>query len=282
MIKIVAIMTVFNRAATTESCLVGLFNQVGLGTEFELAAVVVDDGSSDSTPEMLRRLSTSYPIEVVRSSGDLYWAAGMQLAQDHAISTSPDALLWVNDDVDLDGDSIIRALDCFSGEPLPIVIGATTASDRTSLTYTASRLRSARPGSLSRVTPGMGAEAVDAFNGNFVLVPRHAYEALGTVDGRFQHGYGDIDYGLRARRAGLPVVLMPGTVGRCDFNPTKSTWRDPSVPRRQRLSGLFGRKGYPLASHWRFNLRHGGFLGPVFASSTYVKAIGRIMLKKTT
>nr|WP_144710138.1 glycosyltransferase family 2 protein [Curtobacterium pusillum] len=270
------IMTVFNRRELTLNCLRMLHGQEGLERIFDLHVWVLDDGSTDGTAEAIRR---EFPraVTVLRGSGDQYWSSGMATAQRAAVETDPDFLLWLNDDVELVSNAIRSLLATYSlceG----VVIGAVSSKASGATTYSGFRRVGRRPGQLSQVDPLEAPQRVDTINGNIVLIPRRVYYALGTVEPRFAHAYGDWDYGYRAKRSGIELYLAPGYLGFCERNSVSGTWLDSDVPRIDRARRLFGRKGFPVRSHALFLARHGGWLWPVYFAATYAKAAWRIAL----
>src|SRR5437879_10926345 len=58
----------------------------------------------------------------------------------------------------------------------------------------------------------------DTMNGNCVLIQRSVVPRLGNLDHHFTHSMPDLDYGLRAKRAGCSVSVAPGYVGDCVTN----------------------------------------------------------------
>lgn len=49
-------------------------------------------------------------------------------------------------------------------------------------------------------------EKIDSFNGNIVLIPLSVFNILGFNDNYFTHSFGDLDYGLRAKKWVLNVI----------------------------------------------------------------------------
>ena len=280
--SVAVVMTVYNRRVKTLACLTSLFEQSILRSEIDLTVTVVDDLSTDGTADAVSTLAHTGDLSVITTSGNYFWARGMELGMSHAARSKPDFILWLNDDVQLDNDALARAIQVSAeaGERC-IIVGATRSQVDGAITYAGARLTGRRPGSLQIVEPSDTPTSIDAFHGNFVLTSRFVYETLGTIDGAYEHAYGDIDYGLRARAAGVPMLLAPGTFGTCESNPVAGTWRSVDEPRIRRLQGLFGVKGYPIKSHWRFNMRHGGLLGPAYFAATYARSLLAIGMRKS-
>jgi GT2 family glycosyltransferase len=110
-------------------------------------------------------------------------------------------------------------------------------------------------------------------NGNLTLIPAAVAQRLGNLDGGFHHQLGDVDYGLRATREGISVVVAPGYVGTCAVNPLSGTWRDGSVPLRKRWAHLMSPKGAPPREWFLYTFRHFGWRAPLYALSPYLKAL---------
>ncbi len=271
--RVTAAIASHNRRESTLGSLASFFSQ-SLDGDVELDAVLVDDGSSDGTAAAVE--DTFPRVEVVRASGDLYWAAAMALAERQALVRDPDYLLWLNDDVTLDPDALARMLEVErtrqSAGPC-IVVGAMRDPLSGELTYSGVRRRGLRfhPLRTERVQPGTTPVAVEMFNGNAVLVSRKVSAVTGPIDGRFEHALADFDYGLRAAKVGVQSLLAPGTVGTCVGHLRATPWLDESMPWRKRFELLLGPKGFPPRSSARFFRRHGGPAWPIFWVAPYVR-----------
>ncbi len=275
--SVAVLMACHNRRAMTLASLEGLRQQV-LKRPLTLSVVVVDDGSTDGTAAAI---SAAYPeVRIVHADGSLFWSKGMAAAQGATLRhAEPDFLLWLNDDVILRRDALQTLLgEASSGSTPRVVVGACTDGTATQMTYSGYvRGSSGRAKDLKAVLPQDGFQRIDTFNGNVVLVPREVYSRIGSVDTKFVHGGGDIDYGYRVARAGYESVLAAPPVGRCDRNPDKGSWRDTAMSRRDRLRVLFSRKGVPLRANVLLERRHGSALWPLAVVGTYGRCISRIL-----
>jgi len=266
--RVVAVLTCHNRRNVTLRSLRSLFSQASRGDAPALAAVVVDDGSTDGTGEAIR---AEFPAaRVVTADGTLFWARGMELAESHAIAERPEFVLWLNDDVVLDDSALERLLDTSASTPDTIVVGALVDPVTGALTYSGVRRSRWHPLRTSLVEPGDRPLEADTFNGNVVLVPRSVYERVGPIDGGFSHSQADFDYGFRARAAGARIVVAPGTHGTCS-RARPPHFEDPKLSLRERWRLIQSPKGLPMGSHARYLRRHGGLLWPLFWAVPYVK-----------
>ena len=270
--RITALLTCHNRRESTLASLGSFFSQ-SVDGDVELDAVLVDDACSDGTDIAV---TSAFPRTlVVRSSRDLYWAAGMALAERHALVRSPDYLLWLNDDVSLDPHAIECMLEVHRthGSRPCIVVGALRDPQTNTLTYSGVRRRGLGLHALrvELVQPSDHPIRVETFNGNVVLVPRMVTAVAGPIDGRFAHAFADFDYGLRAASSGVQNLLAPGTVGTCTRQVRATPWLDPSLPVRTRLQLLLGPKGFPPRSEARYLRRHGGLVWPILWAAPYLR-----------
>ncbi len=268
-VKVVALLTCHDRKDLTLRCLDSFFSQSCSGTDPELAAILVDDGSSDGTRGAVEASFSG--ARVVTGDGTLFWAGGMQLAELHAREEQADFFLWLNDDVELDAGALDRLLATAGECPGAVIVGALRDPATGALTYSGVVRSSWHPLRTRLVVPGEGPVDADTFNGNVVLIDRAVSGRVGPIDGRFSHGQADFDYGLRARRADCRVVVAPGTVGTCPRNAQRGTFLDSTLPLADRWRLIQSPKGLPMQSHARYLRRHGGVLWPIFWATPYVK-----------
>jgi GT2 family glycosyltransferase len=157
-----------------------------------------------------------------------------------------------------------------------IVIGSCRDAVTGQHTYGGVRVLGNHPAKVTLVKPDPDTvQYCDTFNGNCVLVPKAAYLLLGNMT-PFCHSTGDTDYGLRAKKLGIPLLLAPGYLAECSNNPDNETWRNITLPRTQRLRLLIGRKGIPPVDYWRFLWAHSGLRALLYWPRPYLRIlIGR-------
>ena len=243
--KIAVLMTCHNRKETTLRCLRGLPSDVDV--------YLVDDGSTDGTDEAVK---IAFPkVNVIRGSGNLYWAKGMELAWKTCLQREVekvggggqwkyDGFLWLNDDVELATDALGKLTTAFQLEAPTIFVGELVNSE-------------------GEVIYG---KRGDLFTGNFVFVPRVAYEKLGLICGDYAHAWADSDYAMRAKRAGVKVVSC-GIVGKCEGHPNRPSLKGLSIVERLRL--LTDPKGWNVHDLWLYRKRNWGVCAAI-ASCTHL------------
>lgn len=224
----------------------------------KLHVVLFDDASTDSTVEAV--MSEMPDVTVVRGDGQAFWNGGLHSAWTRALLLDVDGFLWLNDDVELDRDALDRleaqwgALQQL-GQDMFVLAGATRGRDGR-LTYGGmKRRRNPWTLKLELQAETKDLQSIDTFNGNIVLVPRSVTDKIGLNDRDFFHKFGDVDYGLTAAAAGIPIYVVPGTLGICEANIPTAYSR---LSLRERWLLVNSHKGLPMAGWWRLVSRHSG------------------------
>jgi GT2 family glycosyltransferase len=273
--RIAVLLTSFNRRETTLACLTALHAQrVWDGLQIEI--FLVDDRSTDGTREAIRQ---SFPaVHVFRSNGNLFWNGGMRAAFATAMQGDFDEFLLLNDDTMLDEDALDKLIVSahVSSTSIPaIIVGSTRSPGGHNLTYGGYKLR--RSGvamSFDHVEPDpRRIVPCDTMNGNVVLIPAAVARTIGNLEPRFCHQFGDLDYGLRAKRAGFSILVAPGFVGECAENSPSGSWRDREATFAERWANLLSPKGVPFREWLLFTRRHYGWRFLVYTLSPYLKTI---------
>jgi GT2 family glycosyltransferase len=274
---IAVLIACYNRRETTLRCLEALQAQKGLPEATRLQVYLLNDGSTDGTGDAVR---TRFPeVRVLQGDGQCYWTGGMRRAWE-AAAQDPGirAFFWLNDDTMLDPDALARFLAVDESENLQqvpaIIAGATRDPSNGAISYSGQRCSSRwHEMDLIMVEPDGTLQRCDTMHGNAVWVPHSAYKKLGTFDRAFRQMHGDFDYGLRARKLGIPNLLLPAPVGSCDPDVTlhRGIWfpKEYSLLRRYRV--LFSPKVQPLRSWFTLCWRHGGCLWLRYFLGLYAK-----------
>jgi glycosyltransferase involved in cell wall biosynthesis len=271
--NVIAILTSHNRRSQTVACLRSFFGQQIDGVA--LHAVLVDDGSSDGTADAVA--AEFVGSTVLRGDGTLYWARGMAMAEAEALRAKPDYVLWLNDDVVLSPSAVGTLIDVATAMPGPLVVSGTLVDPVSGVdSYGAMRRVDWHPLRYALMHPNGSIQDADTCNGNVVLVPAETLRVVGGIDGGFEHGYADFDYGLRVRKAGGRVVLSATSVGTCSENTSFAARAQAAETLRERLRVLGDVKGRPWRSEVRYLRRHAGLWWPAVFAIPYLKAVGSI------
>lgn len=287
--RLVALLTVHNRRETTLACLAGLFAQ-DLPSEYVLAVVMVDDGSTDGTGAAV---AAAFPqVQIIQGGGDLYWNQGMRKAWAVAAAEDYDVYVWLNDDTHLLPGALASLVNVSEAEARVnsqgvIVVGSCRAPGSGSADEKSDRPR--LEGVLTYggrderglVFPGEGVVGVLSMNGNLVAVSREAFLKLGNLSPVYQHGFGDIDYGIRAQKLSIPVLLAPGFLAECQLNPPVK-YRDPRVSLLGRVRACCGPKGISWRELKHFHKLRGHPFWPLSIVKQYLIVLFPRFIKPVT
>jgi GT2 family glycosyltransferase len=258
--RIAVLMAVHNRWELTQEILSKISVK---DSPFNLCIHIVDDGSSDVTQEKLR---CDPSLNYIRVEGDLYWARSMKKAQD-SVTEPVDYFLWLNNDVSLTDDFFHRILASIKLFPKSILVGQTSDPVSNLITYGGLNRIGRHPHRLKTITTHEKYESADTFCGNIVLIPSTINESLGGIDGKYEHGFADYDFGYRANKMGFDVRVIPGILGTCALNPPQLS----GMSRLKSLKILRSRKYLPIRSQILFCKRHSGVTWPVYVISPYLR-----------
>lgn len=264
-IKVAVLMACHNRRELTIRCLTSLYAARPEG--WNLIIHLVDDGSSDGTTQAVKVFDPN--IKIIQGNGNWYWAHSMYQAE-MAIEEPHDAILWVNDDIQLAPSALLNIDKYFSSHPNQILVGQFKDQASQELSYGGYYKYGKRPFQFKRAYTSDELISVDTFNGNLVFIPSNVSEIVGHIDGGFAHGTADIDFGLRARRAGVSMKVIPEFAGTCDLNPVPEFKTFTSE-----LKALLDRKTFPISSQVRFYKKHGSIFSWIFILTPFL----RIFLK---
>jgi len=233
---------------------------------------VVDGGSSDGTPELLKTLCKEFPNIFLFLQEDYYWAESMRLAWEIASrKQSYDGFLLLNDDLQIENKRIVEFLEELTHfRNFEIQVGQCQDDLRANITYGGLAKKSAKSQLHFRIA--QSEDELVTFNGNFVFVPKEVVSKIGILSKRFRHSFADIDYGLRATKRDIPIRLIPNPVGTTKYNAAWSESLSNLSPRNWRHI-LLDPKGIPVKEWLYFCYTHGGILWPANFLIRYLKLL---------
>ena len=274
--NIAILITCHNRKEKTLSCLEAIYINI-LPEKYFLDVYLVDDGSKDGTGQAVHE---RYPkVHIIKGDGNLYWNGGMRVAFNAAMEKGFDYYMWLNDDTQLYPSAIKTIISVSSKLSAQInnsvvVVGSTQESLSGGISYGGLRRMSWwRPLNFTLVSPSNIPEICDTMNGNCVLIPREIASAVGNLEESFIHSMGDIDYGLRAGKAGFCIYVSPGFVGQCKCNPIDQTFLDDRLSLTMRWKKIISVKGLPPRQRYVLVSRHAGLLWPFVWVWPYIKLL---------
>ncbi|MBS4751574.1 glycosyltransferase family 2 protein [Nocardioides sp. zg-ZUI104] len=212
--SVAVVVVTYNRADLLERMLEGL---AGLDRAPD-AVYVVDNASTDHTREVLAA-STLPGLVTIRSTENLGGAGGFRLGLRTAFERGHDAMWLMDDDVVPAPDCLTRLLEV-DGSCLAAVREDRSGAlvEKAAVRFDLRNPLAIRPktASVDSTYPSRAAMpatvAVEnvAFEG--FLVRREVVETIGLPDASFFIFYDDVDYAIRARRAGFPIVAVRDAV----------------------------------------------------------------------
>jgi GT2 family glycosyltransferase len=204
--KVSVVVPVYNRRDLTISFLRN-FEHV---TYQNCEIVIVDDGSTDGTSEVIAR---EFPhVRLLRESGDLWWTKATNIGVRDALAHGANYILTINDDVDVDPNFLSALVTYARSHPLTL-IGSFIydLSHPSHLWYAGGKIgwvrgdlihrSSLRDGTLAWLT-GMG-----------TLIPAEVFRRVGFYDEEnFPQYTADADLSMRARKDGFSLAVEPSSV----------------------------------------------------------------------
>lgn len=199
------IIPVHNRKEFTKNCLLSLRKQ----TYKDFKIVVIDDGSSDGTAEML---ANEFPeVHVIKGDGNLWWTAATNLGVRYALENGTDYILTLNDDTIATPDFLEKMIYWAEKKPKAL-LGAFALDANTKEPVYGGEIMTwynASSKKLLGIVPKekqKGLHSVTHFPGRGLLIPKITFEKIGYFDvNNFPQRSADLDFTLRASRNGFPV-----------------------------------------------------------------------------
>ncbi len=219
------VIPVHNRCDETRRCLDCLQKQ----TLDEFEVVVVDDGSTDGTQEMLMR---DFP-EVVRVEGDgsLFWTGATNAGIRYALGKGAELIVTLNNDVLVKDDYLARMLSAHQREPNSLICSLNLSQEEPSRllfagveSYSSWSAKTLKRGCVFQVYDDscQGLLSSYCLPGRGLLIPRVAFGSVGLFDEkRFLHYAADNDFSMRAKKDGYKLLVDADNPVYSPFEPSR-------------------------------------------------------------
>jgi GT2 family glycosyltransferase len=199
------VIPVHNRKEFTRDCLLALMKQ----TQPADRIVVVDDGSTDGTKDMLR---SEFPeVIILDGDGNLFWTAAINLGIKHALRFDSEYILTMNNDTVAFPDFIENMLSAAKEQPQSL-LGALDIDARTGKPYYGGEIfnwqlsRSEFLLDTLKKEDQRGLHEVSLFPARGLLIPRIVFDKIGLFEEKqLPHYMADYDFTLMAKRNGFKV-----------------------------------------------------------------------------
>lgn len=216
MSRVFVVIPVHNRKQFTKGCILSFCSQ----TFKDFRIVVVDDGSTDGTSEMLAQ---EFPqVTVLRGSGNLWWTGAINMGIKHCLEHSykEDSVLIINDDLEVPADYLENLVE-FSSEHRDALIGSVVVDIERpdeilfggiSINWWTAKQRILN---LRKKLSEFGKshfEESDYLTGRGTLVPIRMFREIGFYDDRHFKQCGDTELPVRASKNGYKLLVYYGAV----------------------------------------------------------------------
>ncbi|MCP2730019.1 glycosyltransferase family 2 protein [Symplocastrum sp. BBK-W-15] len=202
----------------TQHILSQIHEQIARTDTKNISVIIIDDGSTDGTLDMIKNQFAD--VHLIEGNGSLWWTGAICLGMKYAIEKlESDYIVWLNDDISLAEDFIIKLCDiCESGELSNEIIGGIIRDQTYKDWIVFSGMVNKK---LIRSMDDFGTAAaikVDTLNGNLAIIPRGVVDKIGLPDlNRFRHYGGDFEFIFRAKNAGCKVILSSSIQATTDY-----------------------------------------------------------------
>lgn len=260
------VIPVHNRREYTRQCLTCLVNQ----TYRNFQIIVVDDGSTDGTDDMIHREFSD--VILLKGDGNLWWAEatnwGVRYAQAHQKPGSENFVLTLNDDTRVDSNYLQTLLDAYQLYK-PCLIGSISVNSEnpnklefagTSMElYTASgrHLAEDYKYNYQQLIREKSYIESDSLPGRGTLIPMSVFSTIGLFNSeKYPHYMADIEFSLRARKAGHRLIVNTKSVVQ-EFVDATGIQVEKGVSFRQFVNGFTSIKSSTnLTVRYHFALAH--------------------------
>ncbi|HEX9029771.1 MAG TPA: glycosyltransferase family 2 protein [Anaerolineales bacterium] len=215
--KVFIVILNWNQGAMTLDCLRSLQSL----NYANYQVVLVDNGSTDGSPDLVR---AQFPeCILIESKVNLGYSEGNNLGIRYALEHGADFLLLLNNDTLVDGEMLTRLVQAAQSDPQIGITGPTMfyANPPDMLwggenrvvwpraTVVRSRMGECLEAETLRRQAPLEADYIDSCA---ILIKREVLEKVGLFDGRYFINFDDVDFNLRARKAGYKVQYVPGAL----------------------------------------------------------------------
>jgi N-acetylglucosaminyl-diphospho-decaprenol L-rhamnosyltransferase len=210
--KIHIVIPVHNRREITHRCIECLMAQ----NDSEFAIIIVDDGSTDGTSEMLAEYGDK--LNVIRGDGNLWWTgavnAGLRIVLGSA--ADDDAVLLLNDDLHFDEHYLSKIRQAARRNPKALIGSVVVRQKDADMVvmiggavmnwWTAQFREPNRDTLLKKYSSGYVFET-SALSGQGVLIPVSVFRQIGLYRDDHYMQCGDYELPRRAAKAGYKLII---------------------------------------------------------------------------
>jgi GT2 family glycosyltransferase len=220
--QVAVIVVNWNGGQKTLDCLASLRQMDYPGFD----VLVVDNSSTDGSMEAIRE---SFPeVSLIETGANLGFTGGNNVGMRHALDRGADYVLLLNHDTEVATDLLTCLVDAVETDPEVGIAGpliyyydqpGTIWSAGGAVDRWRGQTRMIGLDELDSGQYGSAAREVDFVSGCALLARRSVLEQVGLLDERFFAYYEEVEWCLRARRAGFRTINVPGAKVRHKISP---------------------------------------------------------------
>ncbi|MCJ7740498.1 glycosyltransferase family 2 protein [Candidatus Microgenomates bacterium] len=179
----------------------------------QIEVIVVDNGSDEKDQVKLNQLNQDQKIKLTENHQDLGYAAGCNLGIHQALKDGCDAVILINPDTKFD-KGFLGKLSANKAE----IVAPVFRFKRNNLWmndfggkvnwFGRTKHLECNPSTTLRA----GNEMIDYVTGCCMMIRRKVFEKIGFFDERFFMYFEDVDFCLRAKKAGFRVTVDPKAI----------------------------------------------------------------------
>jgi hypothetical protein len=210
------IVLTWNERELTLSCLESLRHIEGSKTD--VRTVVVDNGSTDNTPQAVRDRFSH--VVVLETGENLGYAGGNNVGICYALKRGADAVCILNNDVEVAPDFLVPLIEAVGDERGGVATPLIAEMKDKQRTWALGAKVDWQRGTVRRLHAGEPVAAlvdfapfdVDVAPGAAMLVRREVFERVGLLDEDFYLYYEEGDWSLRVRASGYWIKAVPASL----------------------------------------------------------------------
>ena len=219
---IFVVVPVYNRKKLIERFIDCLSEQ----TFRDFTTIVVDDGSTDGTSALI---ADRFPtVHLIQGDGNLWWTGAINAGIRHllTLASADDAVLVINDDLEVDADyleslyhvwqavpnSLVGSVAVDLKNPERIVDGGRTVN------WWTAKLRILNRGKKLRDFDRHHCEDVSLLTGWGTLIPVQVFQKIGLFDDKHFQQCGDTELPVRAKNMGYRLIVSYACLVKAHMN----------------------------------------------------------------
>ncbi len=277
MVKIIVIITTFNRKNHIQTIIKQLKNQV-LSNNLKLSIIVVIDGSQDGTIEILE---AEYPdVTIILGNGNWWYTKSMNEGFKLAQKFKPQFILTLNDDIEIESDYLKTLLDdYYSLKNKRSIIGSMSISNEVTprILFSGIRIINKKPKPYfpvlqKEINPTInGVYETTELPGRGILIPNELLTELNYFDEIFPQYGSDTDFCFRARKKGIQVFVSWNVHVKVNLKSTRIRSQSGVNSLKIKIQDLFDIHSHKSISKFlKFHGRHYGYFSLLWELPKYI------------